>query len=136
FYMIVGLVPADEGEIVLDGRDITAEPMYTRARLGVGYLPQEASVFRKLSVADNIRLVLELREDLDGEARERELASLMDELQVAHVSEQIGASLSGGERSEEHTSELQSRENLVCRLLLEKKKNKKTITEKTNNRYT
>jgi lipopolysaccharide export system ATP-binding protein len=98
FYMIVGLVPADEGEIVLDGRDITAEPMYTRARLGVGYLPQEPSVFRKLSVADNIRLVLELRDDLDHAARDRELASLMDELQVGHVAEQIGASLSGGER--------------------------------------
>src|SRR3546814_5637059 len=79
--------------------------MYTRARLGVGYLPQEPSVFRKLSVADNIRLVLELREDLDRNARESELASLMDELQVGHVSGQIGASLS---RSEEHTSELQS----------------------------
>src|SRR3546814_15201882 len=72
--------------------------MYTRARLGVGYLPQEPSVFRKLSVADNIRLVLELREDLDRNARESELASLMDELQVGHVSGQIGASLSGGER--------------------------------------
>src|SRR3546814_7392861 len=98
FYMIVGLVPADEGEIVLDGRDITSEPMYTRARLGVGYLPQEPSVFRKLSVADNIRLVLELREDLDRNARASELASLMDELPVGHVSGQIGASLSGGER--------------------------------------
>jgi lipopolysaccharide export system ATP-binding protein len=86
FYMIVGLVPADAGRIVLDGRDITGEPMYTRARLGVGYLPQEPSVFRKLSVADNIRLVLELREDLDAQARERELEGLM------------GASLSGGER--------------------------------------
>src|SRR3546814_5143332 len=78
FYMIVGLVPADEGEIVLDGRDITSEPMYTRARLGVGYLPQEPSVFRKLSVAGNIRLVLELREDLDRHARASELASRMD----------------------------------------------------------
>src|SRR3546814_8222158 len=98
FYMIVGLVPADEGEIVLDGRDITSEPMYTRARLGVGYLPQEPSVFCKLSVADNIRLVLELREDLDRNARESELASLMDELQVGPVSGQNGASLSAGKR--------------------------------------
>ena len=98
FYMIVGLVPADEGEIVLDGRDITAEPMYTRARLGVGYLPQEPSVFRKLSVADNIRLVLELREDLDRKGVEAELESLMDELQVTHVASQHGSSLSGGER--------------------------------------
>ncbi|HXH01554.1 MAG TPA: LPS export ABC transporter ATP-binding protein [Xanthomonadaceae bacterium] len=98
FYMIVGLVPADAGQIELDGRDITTEPMYVRARRGVGYLPQEPSVFRRLSVADNLRLVLELRPDLDGRGRERELASLMDELQVAHVGEQSGASLSGGER--------------------------------------
>ena len=98
FYMIVGLVAADAGRIVLDGRDITSEPMYTRARLGVGYLPQEASVFRKLTVADNLRLVLELREDLDGDGIERELSSLLDELQIGHVADQLGASLSGGER--------------------------------------
>jgi ABC-type branched-subunit amino acid transport system ATPase component len=70
FYMIVGLVPADAGRILLDGRDISAEPMYTRAKLGVGYLPQEPSVFRKLSVADNLRLVLELRPDLDRAGRQ------------------------------------------------------------------
>lgn len=98
FYMIVGLVAADAGRIELDGQDITAEPMYQRAKLGVGYLPQEPSVFRKLSVADNIRLVLELREDLDGAGIERELASLLDELQISHVADQLGASLSGGER--------------------------------------
>ena len=98
FYMIVGLVPADAGQIVLDGKDITSEPMYARSKSGVGYLPQEPSVFRKLSVADNIRLVLELRSDLNAAGRERELASLMDELQVTHVADQIGASLSGGER--------------------------------------
>mgnify|MGYP001761397079 FL=1 len=98
FYMIVGLVPADAGRIVLDGTDITAEPMYRRARLGVGYLPQEPSVFRKLSVADNIRLVLELRDDLDRKGREQELAQLLEELQVTHVADQVGASLSGGER--------------------------------------
>jgi lipopolysaccharide export system ATP-binding protein len=98
FYMIVGLVPADAGQIVLDGKDITAEPMYARAKHGVGYLPQEPSVFRKLSVADNIRLVLELREDLDKAGIEKELASLLDELQITHVADQIGASLSGGER--------------------------------------
>ena len=69
FYMIVGLVSADAGKIELDGQDITAEPMYKRAKLGVGYLPQEPSVFRKLSVADNLRLVLELREDLDEDGR-------------------------------------------------------------------
>ena len=98
FYMIVGLVPADAGRIVLDGHDITAEPMYTRAKRGVGYLPQEPSVFRKLSVADNIMLVLELREDLDKAGRQKALADLMDELQITHVADQAGASLSGGER--------------------------------------
>ncbi len=79
FYMIVGLVAADAGSIVLDGKDITSDPMYTRAKQGVGYLPQEPSVFRKLTVADNLRLVLELREDLDSAGRERELNSLLDE---------------------------------------------------------
>ena len=98
FYMSVGLVPTDAGKIVLDGQDITDEPMYDRAKLGVGYLPQEPSVFRKLSVADNIRLVLELRDDLDKAGRQSELASLMDELQITHVADQLGASLSGGER--------------------------------------
>jgi lipopolysaccharide export system ATP-binding protein len=98
FYMIVGLVAADAGKIELDGRDITAEPMYKRAKLGVGYLPQEPSVFRKLTVADNLRLVLELREDLDSAGVERELDALLDELQIAHVADQLGASLSGGER--------------------------------------
>jgi lipopolysaccharide export system ATP-binding protein len=98
FYMIVGLVPADAGRIVLDGIDITDRPMYARAQLGVGYLPQEPSVFRKLSVADNIRLVLELRPDLDDDGRERELSALLDELQINHVADQAGASLSGGER--------------------------------------
>ena len=98
FYMIVGLVRADAGSIVLDGADVSDAPMYQRARRGVGYLPQEPSVFRKLSVADNLRLVLELREDLDATGRERELERLLDELQIAHVAEQLGASLSGGER--------------------------------------
>ena len=98
FYMIVGLVAADAGTIELDGQDITAQPMYQRAKLGVGYLPQEPSVFRKLSVADNIRLVLELRPDLDDDARETELSALLDELQINHVADQAGASLSGGER--------------------------------------
>ncbi len=98
FYMIVGLIAADSGHIALDGQDITAMPMHTRARLGMGYLPQEPSVFRRLSVADNLRAVLELRPDLDATGRERELGALLDELQIAHVADQLGASLSGGER--------------------------------------
>ena len=98
FYMIVGLVPADGGAILLDGADITSLPMHARARRGVGYLPQEPSVFRRLSVADNVLAVLELREDLDAQGRAHELQSLLEELQVAHVAGQLGASLSGGER--------------------------------------
>ncbi|MCX7043566.1 MAG: LPS export ABC transporter ATP-binding protein [Gammaproteobacteria bacterium] len=98
FYMIVGLVPTDAGQIALDGEDITALPMHERARRGIGYLPQEASVFRKLSVADNLMAVLELRTDLNAASRKREMQSLLDELQVSDVAGQLGASLSGGER--------------------------------------
>lgn len=98
FYMIVGLVPADGGQIQLDTQDITELPMHARARLGVGYLPQEASVFRRLSVADNILAVLELRDDLGEAERQRELQVLLDELQISHVADSLGASLSGGER--------------------------------------
>ena len=98
FYMIVGLVPTDAGQIALDGEDITALPMHERARRGIGYLPQEASVFRKLSVSDNLMAVLELRSDLNAVSRRRELGSLLEELQVGHVAGQMGASLSGGER--------------------------------------
>lgn len=98
FYMIVGLVPADGGQIQLDQQDITGLPMHARARLGVGYLPQEASVFRRLSVSDNILAVLELRDDLSDAERRRELQQLLDELQIGHVADSLGASLSGGER--------------------------------------
>ena len=96
--MIVGLIGADAGTIRLDDTDITALPMHARARLGVGYLPQEASVFRRLTVAENILAILELRDDLDGKGRRAELEQLLDELQVGHVATQKGASLSGGER--------------------------------------
>jgi len=98
FYMVVGLIVADAGQITLDKRDFTGLPMHTRARLGIGYLPQEASVFRRLSVADNILAVLELREGLPGAQRQAELESLLDELKITHIAGQKGISLSGGER--------------------------------------
>ena len=98
FYMVVGLVEADGGSIRLDDRDITGLPMHARARLGIGYLPQEPSVFRRLSVADNIMAVLELREGLTARQRGEELEALLDELKIAHIATQKGISLSGGER--------------------------------------
>ncbi|GLQ92280.1 LPS export ABC transporter ATP-binding protein [Dyella acidisoli] len=98
FYMIVGLIEADGGAIKLDKQDITGLPMHSRAKLGIGYLPQEASVFRRLSVADNIMAVLELRQGLDQRKRDAELESLLDELKIAHIAGQKGISLSGGER--------------------------------------
>ncbi|HEV2620540.1 MAG TPA: LPS export ABC transporter ATP-binding protein [Frateuria sp.] len=98
FYMVVGLVEADGGSIRLDRQDITGLPMHARARMGIGYLPQEASVFRRLSVADNIMAVLELREGLTARQRSEQLEGLMDELKIAHIADQKGISLSGGER--------------------------------------
>lgn len=98
FYMVVGLVPADGGEITLDGHDLTHANMHQRARRGLGYLPQEASIFRKLSVSDNIMAILQLRKDLSAEQRGSELIRLMDEFHVAHLAGQMGISLSGGER--------------------------------------
>jgi lipopolysaccharide export system ATP-binding protein len=98
FYMVVGLIEADAGSITLDKRDITSLPMHARAKLGIGYLPQEASVFRRLSVADNILAVLELRNGLTAQQRETELENLLDELKIAHIAKQKGISLSGGER--------------------------------------
>jgi lipopolysaccharide export system ATP-binding protein len=98
FYMMVGLISPDEGRIEIDGKDVTRLPMHARARLGVGYLPQEASVFRRLSVADNILAILETRADLDGSQRKLELDRLMQELHVEHIRDSEGLALSGGER--------------------------------------
>ncbi len=98
FYMIVGLVPCGSGTITLNGRDITRWPMHARARAGIGYLPQEASVFRKLSVADNLRAVLQARDDLDRGAREQRANELLEEFHIAHLRDARGMSLSGGER--------------------------------------
>lgn len=103
FYMVVGLVVADGGDIELDGRSIARLPIYKRARLGVSYLPQEASVFRKLSVEDNIRAILEMQVDENGQALdtseiEHRLEMLLDELQIKHLRTNAALSLSGGER--------------------------------------
>ena len=98
FYMIVGLIPTDKGSIKIDDVDITHKPVNVRSGLGLGYLPQEASVFRKLSVRDNIMAILELRRDLDLDSRNETLQTLMEELGVSHLSEQMGQVLSGGER--------------------------------------
>lgn len=98
FYMIVGLIACDRGRILLDGLNLTAQPMHKRAGLGLGYLPQEASIFRKLTVEQNILAILENREDLDQTGREQELDQLLDELHVGHVRTNLGISLSGGER--------------------------------------
>lgn len=98
FYMIVGLVPADAGRIGIDDRDLTHEPIHRRARAGIGYLPQEASVFRKLSVEDNVLAILESREDLDTDGRAQRCEELLADLRIAHVRRTPGMSLSGGER--------------------------------------
>jgi len=98
FYMIVGLVPTDKGSITVDEVDITHKPVNVRSSLGVGYLPQEASVFRKLSVRDNIMAILELRRELDVDGRNEILQTLMEELGVSHLTDRMGQVLSGGER--------------------------------------
>jgi lipopolysaccharide export system ATP-binding protein len=98
FYMMVGLVRCDAGRIHLGERDITALPMHRRAELGLGYLPQEASVFRRLSVENNVLAILERRDDLDRAAREQRLEELLEELRIGHVRRSLGLSLSGGER--------------------------------------
>ena len=98
FYMIVGLVPCGKGSIMLDDTEITGLPMHIRARHGLGYLPQEASVFRKLSVAENILSVLEIRKDLNRKQRLDILDSLLHELHISHLYDQKAVSLSGGER--------------------------------------
>jgi lipopolysaccharide export system ATP-binding protein len=98
FYMLVGLVASDKGTVLLDGKNITDQPMHVRARLGIGYLPQEPSIFRKLTVADNIMAILEIRPTLSKEQRLSELESLLNEFNITHIRNNMGISLSGGER--------------------------------------
>ncbi|PHR63397.1 LPS export ABC transporter ATP-binding protein [Pseudidiomarina marina] len=98
FYMIVGLVNNDKGRILIDDDDISLLPMHERARRGIGYLPQESSIFRKLTVRDNIMAILETRKDLDANGREERLDGLLEEFHIGHIANSLGMSLSGGER--------------------------------------
>lgn len=98
FYMMTGLVKHDKGQIMLDKMDISRLSIDKRARLGIGYLPQEASVFRKLSVKDNLMAILEMRPELSASQRDSKLQELLDDLQINHITEQLGQALSGGER--------------------------------------
>ena len=97
FYMIVGLIACDEGTIFLDDKNVSAYPLHLRAKMGMGYLPQEASVFRKLSVEDNILAILQIRKDLNKNQQNKKLNELMGELNITHIRDSIGQSLSGGE---------------------------------------
>ncbi|MBD9096445.1 MAG: energy-dependent translational throttle protein EttA [Haemophilus parainfluenzae] len=110
FYMVVGLVRHDQGKITIDGDDISVLPMHERARRGIGYLPQEASIFRRLTVYENLMAVLEIRKDLTAEQRRERADELIDEFNIGHIRDSLGQSLSGGER----------RRVALCRLLLEK----------------
>lgn len=98
FYMIVGLVSRDEGTITIDGEDISLQPMHNRSRMGIGYLPQEASIFRRLTVYDNLMAVLETRKELTKEARQNKAEELLDEFNIQHIRDSLGQALSGGER--------------------------------------
>ncbi|MFD2178832.1 LPS export ABC transporter ATP-binding protein [Veronia pacifica] len=98
FYMIVGLVARDEGVIAIDGEDISIQPMHNRSRMGIGYLPQEASIFRKLSVYDNLMAVLQTRSDLTKEQRQDKAEDLLEEFNIQHIRNSMGMALSGGER--------------------------------------
>ncbi|AHK18795.1 LPS export ABC transporter ATP-binding protein [Yersinia similis] len=98
FYMVVGIVQRDAGRIVIDDEDISLLPLHERARRGIGYLPQEASIFRRLSVFNNLMAVLEIRKDLSAEQREERAEELMEEFHISHLRDSLGQSLSGGER--------------------------------------
>lgn len=98
FYMVVGIVPRDAGRIMIDSQDISLFPLHERARRGIGYLPQEASIFRRLSVYDNLMAVLQIRDDLDTSGRRARANELLEEFHISHLSDSLGQALSGGER--------------------------------------
>ena len=113
FYMIIGLVAQDGGTITVDGEDITALPMHGRARRGLGYLPQEPSIFRKLSVEDNILAILETRKNLSRQQRNQKLEELLHEFHISHLAKNTGMSLSGGERRRVEIAPRPSRRSTV-----------------------
>lgn len=98
FYMVVGIVPINDGKIHLDDKDISLLPLHERAQIGIGYLPQEASIFRRLSVFDNIMAILETRKSLNKQERIEKAELLLEEFHISHIKENLGQSLSGGER--------------------------------------
>ena len=98
FYMVVGLVRQDQGKIIIDGEDISLLPMHNRAQRGIGYLPQEASIFRRLTVYENLMAVLEIRKDLTSQQRREKADELIEEFNIGHIRDSLGQSLSGGER--------------------------------------
>ena len=98
FYMVVGLVRQDQGKIIIDGEDISLLPMHNRAQRGIGYLPQEASIFRRLTVYENLMAVLEIRKDLTSQQRREQTDELIEEFNIGHIRDSLGQSLSGGER--------------------------------------
>lgn len=98
FYMIVGLVPQDKGQVLINGEDISKLPMHGRARAGIGYLPQEASIFRKLTVYENILGILQTRKNLSQKERQEKANSLLEEFHITHIRDSLGMALSGGER--------------------------------------
>lgn len=98
FYMVVGLVRQDQGKIIIDGEDISLLPMHNRAQRGIGYLPQEASIFRRLTVYENLMAVLEIRKDLSSQQRREKADELIEEFNIGHIRDSLGQSLSGGER--------------------------------------
>lgn len=98
FYMIAGIVKADRGQVFINGKEVSRKPMHERARLGLGYLPQEASVFRKLTVTENLLAILETRKDLKRKERRAEANKLLEEFHITHIKDSLGMALSGGER--------------------------------------
>lgn len=98
FYMVVGIIRRDAGKIIINDQDVSLLPLYARSKLGIGYLPQEASIFRRLSVYDNIMAILELRHDLNKKERHYRLEELLEEFHISHLAKNLGQSLSGGER--------------------------------------